>query len=99
MIFIYITVKNEGEAKTISEQLLKKKLIACANFHPIRSMYEYEGKLVNDREVVLLLKTEDEKYDKIVKEVESMHSYDTPCVVKIPVSSNSSYLEWKHAQL
>ncbi len=99
MIFVYVTVKSVEEAKNISKCLLQKKLIACANFFPITSMYRWSGKIVDDSEVVLLLKTVEEKYSKIVSIVEKIHSYDTPCVIKIPVSSNANYLEWIHAQM
>lgn len=93
-IFIYITNPNQEEAKKIARSLLEKKLIACANIFPINSMYWWEGKIEDDEEFILILKTLKSNFAKVKLEVEQIHPYDTPCIIKIPVSSNEKYFDW-----
>lgn len=93
-IFIYITNSSKEEAKKIAKYLLDKKLIACVNIFPIDSIYKWKGKIVEEKEYVLIAKTTNNKFEKIKNEVEKIHSYDCPCIIKIPVSSNNKYFEW-----
>ncbi len=99
MIFIYVTAKEEVEAQKIARHLLGKKLIACANYFPIRSTYWWKEELMDDREFVLILKTEDKNYEEIKEEITSMHSYAVPCITKIPVLPNDTYGAWLQEQL
>ena len=99
LIFVYITNKDEAEAKKVSEHLLKKRLAACTNIFPIKSMYWWNGKIENTREVVCIVKTKAEYYEKIKQEVKKMHSYECPCIIKIPVEANKEYKEWLDSNL
>ncbi len=94
MIIVYITCKDEAEARSIARLLLEKRLIACANIFPIESMYFWNGALAAENEVVLIGKTVAEKYEHIIAEVTATHSYDIPCIVKIPIEANQAYLAW-----
>lgn len=98
-IFIYITNPTEEEARKIASHLLEKKLIACANIFPINSLYRWQGKIRNENEFVLIAKTIEDNFEKIKNEVENIHSYKTPCLVKISVSSNEKYYNWLKEQL
>ena len=94
MISIYITCKDEKEAIKISEHLFKKKLIACSNMFPVRSMYWWKEKITKDNEIVMLAKAPDKNYEKIKKEVKKLHSYDIPCILKFDIEANKEYEEW-----
>ncbi len=94
MILVYITCKDQKQAKDISKHLLDKKLIACANLHPIESMYWWKGKIQEDNEVVVIAKTKDSNYDKVKGEVKKIHSYDVPCILKIKAEANEEYRKW-----
>lgn len=94
MTLIYITCKDEEEAVKISKHLLEKRLIACSNMHPIRSMYWWKGKIEDEKEIVIIAKTLEKHYKNIKKEVCKMHSYDVPCILKIDAEANESYDEW-----
>ena len=94
MTLIYITCKDKAEAKKISKYLLKKKLIACANFFPINSMYWWKGKLQDDKEFLLLAKTTKKNASKVKKEVKKLHSYDIPCILEIDVDGNKEFIDW-----
>ena len=93
-IFIYVTVKDEGEAKKVAGVLLEKKLVACANYFPIRSIYHWKGEVKGSEEYVLLLKTKEDNYKIIKQEIELVHSYDVPCITKIKVEPNEKYASW-----
>ena len=94
MTIIYITCKDEKEAVKISKHLLEKKLIACSNIHPIRSLYRWEGKVQDEKESVIIAKTVEKNYEKIKKEVKKIHSYDIPCILKIGAEANENFDKW-----
>ncbi len=94
MIIIYTTNPNLKEAKKIGKCLLEKKLIKCANYFPIESAYQWEGKIENSKEVVAIFKTAKKNWKKIKEEVEKMHSYEIPCILKIEVETNKKFEKW-----
>tara|TARA_Y100000310_G_C20700057_1_gene828920 strand:- start:735 stop:1040 length:306 start_codon:yes stop_codon:yes gene_type:complete len=94
MIIVYITCADSKEAQKIGKDLLSKRLIACSNVFPIKSLYRWKGKLVNDKEYVLLGKTTENKFHNIIKVVNDLHSYDIPCIEKIKVKSNHAFAQW-----
>ncbi len=94
LVLVYITNPSEEEAERIAKHLLQKKLIACANIFPIKSLYWWNGEITTDTEFVLIAKTLEENYEKLKKEVEKLHSYTIPCIIKIPAISNEKYFEW-----
>ena len=99
MILTYITCKDEDEAVKISKHLLNKKLIACSNMHPIRSMYWWNNKIQDEKEFVLIAKTLEKNYEKIKQEVKKLHSYDVPCILKIDAEANESYNKWVNEEV
>ncbi|GBD34818.1 Divalent-cation tolerance protein CutA [bacterium HR35] len=95
MIFIYITNPNKKTALKITTELLKQKLIGCANIFSIDSLYSWQGKIVKDKEYVLIAKTLDKNYEKVKKLVEKIHPYSVPCILKIKINDvNEKYLKW-----
>ncbi len=94
MIIVYTTCKDKEEAQKIAKHIVEKKLAACANYFPINSIYEWQAKLQEDNEFVLLLKTVDENFDKVKEEVEKIHSYEVPCILKINAEANEEYMDW-----
>jgi len=99
MTLVYITCKDEEEAVKISKHLLEKRLIACSNMHPIRSMYWWNSKIQDEQEVVIIAKTLDKNYEKIKSEVSKLHSYDVPCILKIDAQANQSYDNWVNKEV
>jgi len=93
-ILIYTTYPDKVTAKKVVKHLLEKRLIACANIFPITSMYWWEGNIQDDKEYVAICKTTEENFENVKKEVESIHSYDVPCIVKIPAEANEKYFNW-----
>jgi periplasmic divalent cation tolerance protein len=95
MRLIYITTKNSAEAKLIASHLLDKKLIACANMFPIESMYLEDGEVQENIEFAMILKTAEEDFSKVEKEILKVHSYDTPAVFSWkPDKVNEKFDRW-----
>jgi len=95
MIFIYSTFPNKKEARRIGERLVKNKLVACVNIFPIESIYLWRNKIIKDKEFVAIIKTKKENFDKVEKFILENHSYDTPCIIEIPLGRiTKKYLSW-----
>ena len=98
-LFVYVTCRTKKEAQRIATILLQKKSIACASIFPIRSIYLWDEKITTENEVVLILKTTENKFEMIKKEIIQIHSYQIPCITKIKVESNEEYATWMQKQL
>jgi len=94
MILVYITNPTKKVAEKIAKILLKKRLIACANIFEIESFYWWQRKIEKAKEFVLIGKTIKKNYSKIKKEVEKIHPYEIPCILKIKTEANERYLNW-----
>ncbi|MCE2929266.1 MAG: divalent-cation tolerance protein CutA [Candidatus Caenarcaniphilales bacterium] len=95
-LLIYVPCANIDEAKTIARELINSKLAACANIIPqIYSIYNWESKICEDNETLLLLKSAKHLYEKLVTMIKANHSYACPCIASIPFENcNSDYLYW-----
>jgi periplasmic divalent cation tolerance protein len=95
-VVIFVTAKDEQEANKIAEGLVQSKLIACANIvGGIKSVFWWEGKVDRAQECLLILKSRKALFSRIVKMVKSLHSYDTPEIIALPiVGGNKDYLKW-----
>ena len=93
---VYITVANKMDGKKLAQLALKKKLIACANLYPeIESIFEWQNELKIEKETVLIFKTTEEKYNKLEQFILKNHTYETPCVLKLPIAEgNENFLNW-----
>ncbi len=82
MILGYVTCKNSREGKKIARALVKARLAACVNIVPcVESVFEWEGKIREENESLLLFKTTRECMKNAEALVKKMHSYDVPCIV------------------
>ncbi len=93
-IIVYTTHPDEQSANKISSELIQKKLVACANIFPMQSAYWWQGNIENGNEYVSILKTIQENFDKVKLEIEKVHKYEVPCIMKIEVEANESYEKW-----
>jgi periplasmic divalent cation tolerance protein len=93
---IYITAKDKAEARKIGSELVESKLAACVNIiDNMNSIYVWEGKIQDDKEVILIAKTTEAQVPLLIEKVKTLHSYDCPCILSIPVSGgNKEFLDW-----
>ena len=93
-IIIYITHPSEENAQKIANQLIEKKMVACANIFPIKSAYWWNGNIENDDEFVSIVKTTPSMWQTVQQEIESIHPYEVPCIMKIETQANEAYENW-----
>ena len=99
MALAYITCSDKKEAEKISRHLLKKRMIACANMFPIKSMYWWNKKIANENEYVVFAKTDEKHFKDLINEVKKLHSYKIPCILKIEAKANKEYEDWVNKEL
>ena len=95
-MLIMVTVPDIDLARSLVKAALEPKLAACANIIPaVESNYWWEGKIENGNELLILFKTIEEKIPELEKTIQSIHSYDTPEFITVPIASGSrKYLDW-----
>jgi periplasmic divalent cation tolerance protein len=95
-IVIFVTCGSEEEALKIAHSLVEERLAACVNLvSPVRSIYRWEGKIWDEKEWILFIKTQKERFEKLERKVKSLHSYSVPEIIGLPiVEGSSSYLQW-----
>lgn len=98
---VYITTSGISESRKIAKNLLKDKLACCVNIIPsVESMYLWEGKIEEDSESIIVVKTRTILVEEVIKMVEQVHSYETPCILEITVNKGSdNYLKWMETEL
>ncbi len=95
-IVVLVTVGSEQEAETIATALLEERLAACVNVtSPVRSLYRWEGRIADDREWQLIIKTQARLFDALAARVRALHSYDVPEIIALPVlAGTTDYVDW-----
>ncbi len=93
---IYMTAGSRKEAEKIGRELVGGKLAACVNIiSGMNSIYTWQGELQMDEEVVMIAKTTSTRTDALIDKVKSIHSYDCPCILKLPVEGgHQPFLDW-----
>lgn len=94
-ILVLVTTGSEAEGANIAEALVKSRLAACVNMFPVSSIYRWQGEIQRDREMQLVIKTKQELYLSLESLIHSLHSYDIPEIIALPIIQGSnSYLGW-----
>ncbi len=95
-VVVFVTCSSAEEAGRIATALVEARLAACVNISsPVRSIYRWQGKLSDDEEVLLVIKTTRELFDSLRRAVEKLHSYQVPEVICLPVIDGApNYLNW-----
>jgi len=96
IIIIHCTCPNIVTAEQISRLLVSQKLAACVNQVPnVTSVYEWQGKIKQDNEVLLLIKTETKKFTAVSEAIREVHPYELPELIAVSVTQGEpNYLEW-----
>ena len=92
---LFLSCKNIKEADKISGQLLKEKLVICAKKISINSSYLWNKKIESAQEVLLIMDSVEENFEKINKEVKKLHSYKTYTLFMININkANKETVAW-----
>ncbi len=92
---ITVTFPDESSAKSLTRELLEKKLVACSNLYPVESAYWWKGRIEEAKEWMVELKTQTHLFDKVEEMIRELHPYENPCVVAHTIEAGSKvYLDW-----
>lgn len=96
VVWVYMTAGTIDEARDIGRALVEEHLAACVNiFGPIESIYRWGGAVQLDPEIAFVAKTAHQNLTALTERVKALHSYDTPCVVALPVVGGCpDFLRW-----
>lgn len=95
-IVVFTTVSSEDEAVTLIRTLLERRLIACGTMVPgARSLYRWQGKIADEREILCVLKTRSARVDALQAAFGELHPYKVPELLALSVDTGlEKYLEW-----
>ncbi|MCW4025308.1 MAG: divalent-cation tolerance protein CutA [Candidatus Bathyarchaeota archaeon] len=94
-VIILTTTQNKTEAEKIANTLLEQRLIACANITAVSSRYWWNQKIECSEECLVIMKSRQELFERVVEQVKLLHSYEVPEVLALPVLAGSAdYLAW-----
>ncbi|GMH39228.1 hypothetical protein BSKO_07126 [Bryopsis sp. KO-2023] len=96
LIAVYVTVPDMETGRKIGGELVAKKMAACVNVIPgLTSIYYWEGKVNEDSELLLMIKTRKAKLEALTEAVNSLHPYDVCEIIAVPIVGGSDpYLKW-----
>ena len=94
-VVCFVTI-SPAEAKKMAQALVEGKLAACVNIIPaVQSIYSWQGKICDDKESLLVIKTHAERFEALRDKIVELHSYDVAEVIAMPiVGGNPPYLRW-----
>ena len=100
-IIIFSTASSRQEAQRIARTLVEENLAACVQIVPgVESVYFWQGKLRDEPEWLLIIKSRALLFEKAAGRIRSLHSYDVPEIVSVSIALGSDdYLRWMEASL
>jgi periplasmic divalent cation tolerance protein len=100
-IIVLSTTDTPELARKIAEALIEAREAACVNILPgVHSIYRWEGKVCNESECLLLIKSSADKFDAIQRRIRLLHDYQVPEIIALPISEGDpEYLKWLQASL
>ena len=95
-LVVLVTAPSPEVAAGLARALVEARLAACGSVVPgLRSIYRWEGKVQDEAEVLLILKTTRGRFEALRDEVLRRHPYQVPEVLALPVEAGSAaYLAW-----
>jgi len=95
-ILMLVTAGSTEEASKIGKAIVEKRLAACCSIIPeIQSIYWWDGKISEDAEVLLLIKTIKAAEPELIETIKELHSYELPEMISLPLNSGyDKYFEW-----
>jgi periplasmic divalent cation tolerance protein len=95
LIVVMVSCVSEEEAQKIAGLLVEAHLAACVNIMPVQSIYEWQGKLEDQKEWLMFIKSEKSLFNDIKTMVSANHSYEIPEIVALDISmASENYGDW-----
>ncbi|MCK9489320.1 MAG: divalent-cation tolerance protein CutA [Xanthomonadales bacterium] len=99
-LLVLSTCPDDDTAARLARALVEERLAACVNRLPLTaSTYRWQGQVVEEGEVLLLIKTVADRYPALAERLAVLHPYQVPEIIALPVADGlPGYLEWMVAQ-
>lgn len=99
-LLVLNTCPDEATAARLARALVEERLAACVNRLPLTaSTYRWQGQVVEEAEVLLLIKTASDRYPALAKRLQALHPYQVPEIIALPLCDGlPAYLQWLVAQ-
>ncbi len=99
-LLVLVTAGDEEVAESIASALVDERLAACVNIvRNVRSVYRWKGNVEKDDELLLLIKTTQDRFEYLKRKVLELHTYDVPEVIALSIDEgHAPYLEWLFAE-
>ena len=92
---VLTTFPNKESARQTANLLIERRLAACVQMFPVESVYSWQGKICDDSEIMLFIKSRTALFDEIASAIKGIHSYEVPEIVQIPITDGlPEYLNW-----
>ena len=99
-IIVTVSYPDIDTAREKAGRLIEKKLIACAQFTNMESMYRWQNQLEQSQEVLMQAKTIHSLWQDIVRSIKSSHPYEVPEIIATPlIEVDQAYLVWMFSEL
>jgi len=95
-LVVLVTAPSAEKAAELARALVEERLAACGNVVPgLRSIYRWQGKVEDEAEALLVLKTTRARFEALRERILALHPYEVPEVLALPVEAGSAaYLAW-----
>lgn len=95
-IIVLCTTNSKDSAKQMAKTLVSGKFAACVNIvDKIDSIYSWKGEIVEDSEVLMIIKTQKSLFEKLKNKIEEIHPYETSEIISFDIENGSkAYLDW-----
>jgi periplasmic divalent cation tolerance protein len=100
-LMVFTTFANETDAERVVRTLVEERLVACGNLVPgVRSLYRWEGKVADEREVMVVMKSRKQDWPALMSRLSELHPYKTPECVAVRIASGApAYMTWLESVL
>ncbi|HMF74728.1 MAG TPA: divalent-cation tolerance protein CutA [Bryobacteraceae bacterium] len=100
-LLILCACANDDDALRIANTLVEQRLAACVNIVPgVRSIYRWREQVESGQEILLFIKTSQERFPALRDRIAELHPYDTPEVIALPIVGGlEKYLVWLREQV
>ena len=94
LLLVMVTFPDNDSAKSMIEKVLEQRLAACILDMEVNSSYIWENQNQQEREVLVLFKTNQNNFEQLEQYISTNHPYDVPAILKIDASANQDYQKW-----
>lgn len=94
-IVVMYSTAPPSESAGLARMLIERRLVACVNIVPVRSMYRWKGEVCDEEEHLLIMKAMRSDADRVIAAIKEQHSYEVPEIIALPVATGyPPYLDW-----